>query len=88
MSKRLFFNSDNLLERPKSCVLIRLFVKKHVSLPLIASDGVVCLAKKHSLKDNLLKAKWGITIQRGGVLSTQPIDSRKDRFIHWAIRIP
>ena len=52
MSKRLFLNSDNLLERPKSCVLIRLFVKKHISLPLIASGGVVCLAKKQSLKYN------------------------------------
>ena len=29
-----------------------MFVKKHISLPLIASDGVVCLAKKQSLKYN------------------------------------
>ena len=31
---------------------MHLFVKKHISLHLIASDDVVCLAKKHSLKDN------------------------------------
>ena len=34
MLKRLFFNSDNLLERPKNCVLIRLFAKKRISLAL------------------------------------------------------
>ncbi len=28
----------------KSCACFHLFVKKHISLPLIASDGVVCLA--------------------------------------------
>ncbi len=36
----------------KNCACFHLFVKKHISLPLIASDGVVCLAKKQSLKYN------------------------------------
>ena len=41
---------------------MHLFVKKYIPLPLIASDGIVCLAKKQSLKYNLLKAKCGITL--------------------------
>ena len=32
----------------KSCACFHLFVKKHISLPLIASDGVVCLAKNET----------------------------------------
>ena len=31
---------------------MHLFVEKTISLPLIASDSVVCLAKNHSLKYN------------------------------------
>lgn len=34
----------------KSGACFHLFVRKHISLPLIASDGVVCLAKEQSLK--------------------------------------
>lgn len=36
----------------KKCACFHLFVKKYISLFLIASDGVICLAKKHSLKYN------------------------------------
>ena len=52
----------------KSCACFHLFVKKHISLPLIASDGVVCLAKNHSLKYNWLIIKWDTTLQRGRIL--------------------
>ena len=33
----------------KSCACFHLFVKKHISLPLIASDGVVCLGSSSNL---------------------------------------
>ena len=52
----------------KSCACFHLFVKKHISLPLIASDGVVCLAKNHSLKYNWLIIKWDTTLQWGRIL--------------------
>ena len=52
----------------KKCACFHLFVKKYISLSLIASDGIVCLAKKQSLKYNSLKAKWGTTLQRRRVL--------------------
>ena len=52
----------------KKCACFHLFVKKHISLPFIASDGVVCLAKKQSLIYDSLKAKWGTTLQRRRIL--------------------
>ena len=36
----------------KKSACFHLFVKKYISLSLIASDGIVCLAKKLSLKYN------------------------------------
>ena len=55
-------NNEFPLCMAKSCACFHLFVKNHVSLPLIASDCVVCLAKIHSLKYNSLKAKQGTTL--------------------------